>query len=265
MTKPCQECDQTQRKITKQRSDLQQHIQREQLQQLQQRIQQQQQELDQFTQQESQDASQRDITSELQSKQQLLSQLNQELRQIQQLGQPGEQQPGGASTTGPTPTTPPGSVPTLAPPQPTQPPQPSSLYPPQAQSNGVTFCVGCDSEEDAILFLNGEPAKCSVIPGSTQPLAIHSPDITPVGPPGIDPRVSSLGSKIGDALTHIGQTINRQLCAHPIIVRAAYEAPVAALVAGLVAECPECAVAAGAIGQRLVDAAVNDFTASCGG
>jgi len=31
----------------------------------------------------------------------------------------------------------------------------------------VTFCVGCQTQEDAILFLNGEPSACSVVPGST--------------------------------------------------------------------------------------------------
>lgn len=35
-------------------------------------------------------------------------------------------------------------------------------------SKPVQFCLGCKSQEDAILFLNGEPSACSVVPGTTK-------------------------------------------------------------------------------------------------
>jgi hypothetical protein len=38
----------------------------------------------------------------------------------------------------------------------------------QNQPQPVTFCMTCQSHEDAIMFLNGEQAACNVKPGSTQ-------------------------------------------------------------------------------------------------
>lgn len=95
---------------------------------------------------ENQPADQRDITSELGQKQQLLNQLRTLepiARQPQIQPQPQQQQP-----------------------QPQH--QPQLGHEPHPQQ--IQFCVACQSQEDAILFLNGEPAACSVIPGSTQPL-----------------------------------------------------------------------------------------------
>jgi hypothetical protein len=261
--KPCPECDQTSRTFRRQRDDLQKSIQLEQVQELQQKIEQQQQQLDQFTQQEQQEPSQRDIVSELKSKYQLLSQLNSEISQLT-----NQNLPLGAPQNGfpmPSQGQLPGQIPTLLPDQssPTTSPLTTAPRPGPAQA-GVTFCVGCESEEDAILFLNGEPAKCSVIPGSTQPLALPHSEIEPVSQLAgsqTDPRVSSLGNTIRDAIGRIVSTMSGELCAHPLVLRAAFEAPVAALVAGLVAECPACAIAAAALGQRLVDSGIDDFQA----
>jgi hypothetical protein len=91
-------------------------------------------------QQESRPVETRNIRQELQQKHQLLQQLDQVEQQQQQLNQQTAQQ--------------------LIQPTPTPAPKPEP----------VQFCVGCQSQEDAILFLNGESAACSVIPGSTQPL-----------------------------------------------------------------------------------------------
>ncbi len=260
--KECLTCDSDRRKFTQQREQLTKSIQTEQSQQRQKTAEQQAQQLQQYTQQEQQPAAQRDIASELQSKYQLLSQLNSEIAQLttQNLPQGSPQTSFPTSPQGQLP----GEIPTLLPeqPSPTTPTPLTPTLPRPAPQQGVTFCVGCKSEEDAILFLNGEPAECSVIPGSTQPLALPQSEILPVNQSpaaGIDPRVDSLGSRIIDAIHRIGSTIGKEVCAHPIVLRAAFEAPVAALVAGLVAECPPCAVAAAALGQRLVDSGIDDF------
>lgn len=175
-TTPCESCD----RLGRQRQQLQQEIHTEQQQQLDQRIQQRQQQLDQLEQLEHQPAEQRDIPQELIEKQELLQQIEQDLAdQLPQ--QPPQQPPPATPATQPT-----GRVPHLDQPageqqqldqiaaqkfaQRAQQPQ---LQQPQTGSQaGVTFCVGCSSEEDAILFLNGEPSNCSVIPGSTKPLAL---------------------------------------------------------------------------------------------
>jgi hypothetical protein len=76
-------------------------------------------------------------------------------------------------------------------------------------------------------------------------------------------RLASLESTIAGALGRVASRLGASVCAHPHLVRAAFEAPVAALVAGLVAECPECAVVAAGLGQRLVDSAVTDVERRC--
>lgn len=149
------------------RDQLGQEIQTEQQQLINQRGQQQQlhdiaQKVNQLRDLEKQPADQRDIPNELAQKRQLLRDLDN-----LQNGQPVlnlPEQPGKAPELPPA--TPPG-------PQGYQPqiqrgpgPQPQVTPPPQP----VQFCVGCQSQEDAILFLNGEPSACSVVPGSTQTL-----------------------------------------------------------------------------------------------
>jgi hypothetical protein len=154
-TTPCPTCDRIGRQLTQQRQQLEREIQTEQAQQLEPQIEAQQQELQELQQLEQQPAQQRDIQQELKRKQELLQQIESEQRQLQQ------------TQTQPQPLPPGERAPEL------QPAQPQLQQPPPAPPvQGVTFCVGCKSEEDAILFLNGEQAGCSVIPGSTHPLAL---------------------------------------------------------------------------------------------
>jgi hypothetical protein len=73
-------------------------------------------------------------------------------------------------------------------------------------------------------------------------------------------RLAQLARAIVETIQRVARTT---ACAHPTLLRAAFEAPVVALVGGLVAECPECAVPAAALGQRLVDAGVAEVLQSC--
>jgi len=115
---------------------------------------------------EAKPADQRDIPNELAQKRQLMHDLDRIQNGQPMLELPQPQQPG---------------QPPVAPELPPQGPQPQiQRLPAQPQNGGqpqighgqpvqpVQFCVGCQSQEDAILFLNGEPSACSVVPGSTQ-------------------------------------------------------------------------------------------------
>jgi hypothetical protein len=116
----------------------------------------------------------RNIPQELQRKQELQQTLEllkpiaaQTYPQPQQPGQQPGQRPGNQQQTYPQP------APELKPePQQGQPNGGQRGFRPQTtpQATPTQFCVGCQSQEDAIMFLNGEQAACSVIPGTTQPI-----------------------------------------------------------------------------------------------
>lgn len=164
-TSDCPSCTprgRLQKQLQEQETRTLRDIEREQGQLTEQQLSQQSQELSRLEQFETQPAGQRDIPKELQRKQQVLQQIRNEEYQLG--GQPAPQQPGQPEF--PTPS------------------QPAPQLQPQSQQNAqheieqelhdqhdhvpVQFCVGCKSQEDAILFLNGEPSQCSVIPGSTK-------------------------------------------------------------------------------------------------
>jgi hypothetical protein len=136
----------------------------------------QQRQLQQFRDLERQPPEQRDIPRELQQKQQLLQQIQQEIQDIQR-GQPTLQLPNPQdSGQG----TPPSGVPHIDSPgehghlvfEPNQtgegPPLMHQRTPPDEMpvpdANTVMFCVSCTSQNEALKFLNGEPAQCSVMP-----------------------------------------------------------------------------------------------------
>lgn len=163
-SKPCPECD----GLRGQQGQLRQEIQLEQQQESTQLQQQHQQEIEHFHQLEQQPVSQRDIPRELQQKQQLLQEIQNEINSLQS-GQPIQQPVEGAPAPLLNPEQPTGQPPLEIQPGPQQGTQPQQGQPEQGQPTPhVQFCVGCASQEDAILFLNGEPSQCSVIPGSTQ-------------------------------------------------------------------------------------------------
>lgn len=167
-TKPCPECEQgltagqraQLQEIRAQQKQVSQELQTEEGQQLEQQLSQQEQELTQLQELETQPASTRNITQEIQQKEQIQQQLGQELQewQGQPSGQPAQ--------------TPPGTVPTLQGNQVAQQIESQVTAIEAAKKVGVQFCVGCTSPEDAILFLNGEPSACSVVPGSTKELQV---------------------------------------------------------------------------------------------
>lgn len=147
---PCETCmTPTQRaKYRAQRDELKREIEIETQQDTDQQLDQIQSELDALKSLEGQPSSGRNIQQELEHKRALERQLDQ---LQQQRGEPTEQ---------------PGDVPVVKEPLeqiPIKQRQPDA-------AEAITFCVGCQSNEDAILFLNGEPSACSVIPGSTKPL-----------------------------------------------------------------------------------------------
>ena len=166
-TGECKTCSRTGREIAHQEGELQHEIQVETAQETAQQLGQIQKQIDDLRKLEQLPASQRDIPRELQQKQQLLR----ELQQMPQGGQgellpPGPQ--GGQGELLP-PAGQGGGVPTLEPPPQAQQPAQQPLESPTPPAPpAVTFCVGCQDQEDAILFLNGEPSRCSVIPGSTK-------------------------------------------------------------------------------------------------
>lgn len=152
-----------QRQLSQQREQTLRDIQTEQGQLAEQQIAQQAQELSQLEQQETQPAQQRDIAKELEQKQKLLQSIETEQQQLTQVGgQPQEQQ---QLSEGETHTPAPHLHPSSA--EAAQQEIESELQE-QHGTQSIQFCVGCKSQEDAILFLNGEPSGCSVIPGSTK-------------------------------------------------------------------------------------------------
>ena len=59
----------------------------------------------------------------------------------------------------------------------------------------------------------------------------------------------------------VARTIQREVCAHPQLVRAAFEAPVIPLLEGFCFAAPEFCAQATLAANSLVDAAVKDFIA----
>lgn len=165
----CPSCSPQGRQLARQLGQQEQRvlrdIQREQEQLTEQELGQQAEQLTQLEQQETQPAGQRDIGKELQRKQQLLENIQQEQRQLgtQPGAQPQITQPG-AQPGQPAPTLQPSSS------EVAQREIEQELHD-QSEAQSVQFCVGCKSHEDAILFLNGEPSQCSVIPGSTKEIS----------------------------------------------------------------------------------------------
>ena len=162
-TSDCPSCTprgRLQKQLQEQEQRTLRDIEREQGQLTEEQLSQQSDELSKLEQFETQPASQRDIQKELSQKNQVLQQIRQEQSQIG--GQPAPQPSG----------------PQPAPGQPAPQLQPESSQTAQREIESelheqhdhtpVQFCVGCKSQEDAILFLNGEPSQCSVIPGSTK-------------------------------------------------------------------------------------------------
>lgn len=178
-----------QRQLERQEGDLQREIQTEQQQQSDKQLTQQQQQLNKFKQLETQPSQDRDIQKELQQKADLLTQIERELEDLQFLANnPGAQtsvpQSGNSGNqpvqTQPSPVAQPGEVPTVQ----TNHAhgtgqldeldhekelenvfmqgQPSGDMP--DASKAVKFCVACATQNDAYLFLNGEPSACSVVP-----------------------------------------------------------------------------------------------------
>jgi hypothetical protein len=176
VTQDCPSCAQA----AKQRGQLQRDIRVELGQQQEQQFEQTQQEIERLEHLETQPAGQRDITRELQRKQELL-------RELDQIQQTERQVLAQSQQTTPHPQ--PGQVPHVE-----VPPSPNPLvqichdqcagedpehyekcidacWSRQGQplsAHHIQFCMACASNEDAISFLNGEQAQCSVLPGSTK-------------------------------------------------------------------------------------------------
>jgi hypothetical protein len=139
-----------------------QDIQTETQQLTEQELSQQEQQLSQLEQTEKQTQTGSQIQKSLEQKRALLQNIRSEQAQLEGQAQPSGLQPG-------------EPAPML---------QPSSSQQAQREierelesehaSSFVQFCVGCKSSEDAILFLNGEPSGCSVIPGSTKEIPMGS-------------------------------------------------------------------------------------------
>ncbi len=70
--------------------------------------------------------------------------------------------------------------------------------------------------------------------------------------------------RIERAIEIVASRLGKVVCTHLNVVRAVFEAPVKAIVEGLVLECPECAVAAYILGHELVEAALKDVEQRCG-
>ena len=162
--KPCPECErglsaEQRAQLARERAELQKEIQTEQGQQATKTLDQVQQQLDTLKNLESQPLEQRDIQSELQQKNQLQSELDALSGQGSQPGQSPSPVPG-------------QPAPMLQQNQAAQ--QVEQEIEQQQSSEAVQFCVGCQSGEDAILFLNGEQSKCSVVPGSTKSIQVPS-------------------------------------------------------------------------------------------
>ena len=162
--KPCPECERglsakQRAQLQQERDALRQEQQTEQGQLTQQQLDQIQTQIERLKASEQTQQSDQQITQSLQEKQDLLNQLT----QIQQ-GQGGGGQPVVS-----TPTTVP--APMLQQNDAAQ--QIEQELEHAHEAHGVQFCVGCQTNEDAILFLNGEPSKCSVVPGTTKELNVN--------------------------------------------------------------------------------------------
>lgn len=164
--KPCEACmTPSQRaQLQREREQLKTEIQVEQQQGTDQTLDQVQQQLDQLRALESQPLEQRNVARELEQKRQLSQQLEQ-LEQTDELLQAGNQ---------PLESVPPGKTAPLLREQPSTVVEREleSQARHQLNSEPMQFCVGCQSAEDAVLFLNGEASACSVIPGTTKPIQI---------------------------------------------------------------------------------------------
>ena len=166
--KPCPGCDSRSRvrdQIRHQEQQLQGEIHTEQDQEIEQQLAQQEQQITQFAELETQPAGTRNIPQELVQKAQIQQQLQEERRILET--QTGTQ-PGGQ----PEPSIQPDQVKTLQQPAAQQQIESQIENLEHAHKVGVQFCVGCQSQEDAVLFLNGEPSACSVVPGSTKELHV---------------------------------------------------------------------------------------------
>lgn len=162
-TSDCPSCTprgRLQKQLQEQEQRTLRDIEREQGQLTEEQLSQQSEELSKLEQFETQPANQRDIQKELSQKNQVLQQIRQEQAQLG--GQPAPQ--------------PSGPLPAPGQPAPQLVPESSQAAQREIEQElhdqhdhtPVQFCVGCKSQEDAILFLNGEPSQCSVIPGSTK-------------------------------------------------------------------------------------------------
>lgn len=160
----CPECTpkgrQLRSQLRSQESRTLQDIRTEQEQLTEQQLTQQAQQLTQLEQTETQPQTVEQIQKSLQQKQQLLQMEQQEEGQVG--GQPGTSYGGGGQ---PAPTLRPSSA------QAAQQEISDELHSSEGQ-HGVQFCIGCQTMDDAVLFLNGEPSKCSVIPGTTKQLNV---------------------------------------------------------------------------------------------
>ena len=162
--KPCPECERglsakQRAQLQQERLDIQQEQQTEQGQLTQQQLDQIQTQIDQLKATEQTQQTDQQISQSLQQKQDLLNQLT----QIQQ-GQGGGGQPVVSTPTS-------GPAPMLQQNDAAQ--QIEQELEHAHEAHGVQFCVGCQTNEDAILFLNGEPSKCSVVPGTTKELNVN--------------------------------------------------------------------------------------------
>lgn len=162
-SKPCPSCSprgrELQREIRSQQERTLRDIRTETDQEIEEQLSQQEQQLTQLEHQETQPAGQRDINRELQQKQNILQNLQQ---QESQLINQGQTQP--AAQPGAEP------APRLIESQQQQNAQEleHELESQSQHETPLTFCIGCKSQEDAIMFLNGEPSACSVMPGTTK-------------------------------------------------------------------------------------------------
>jgi hypothetical protein len=81
-----------------------------------------------------------------------------------------------------------------------------------------------------------------------------------------DPHAGHLArfeAAVKRALAAAWSGLTREVCGHLEVVQAIFEAPLRALIDGLVLECPECALGAAVLGHKLLLAAVEDVRQRC--
>jgi hypothetical protein len=146
---PCAACG----PLREQETELEQELQTERQQQQEQQQQEQQQQIERLRQLERLPPEQRNIPAELAQKQQLLSRIQGEIAQMAQAETPqGAAFPVHAA----------GEVPSL-PAEPAQPALAQLAQPAQpAHTEPVRLCLMCETQADALKFLNGQPASCVV-------------------------------------------------------------------------------------------------------